>query len=160
MPWVFDTSALSAFNFEVATNHFLNTMLTKIGYAIFGGGEIALRLANLAAYAMFMMFAGMILHRLTRPWIAVAGFLLLNLNPYVLDFFTISRGYGLSLGLVMGALYFLFRFLEGGVHPSWALFFAAAAVLANFALLNVYLGISAIVLAAYVVSNRRGPALP
>src|SRR5688500_2481161 len=83
VPSVFDTNLLSIFNFEVATNHLLNTALTKICYAVFGGGEIALRLPNLFAYAMFMVFSAAILHRITRPWIAFAGFLLLNLNPYV-----------------------------------------------------------------------------
>lgn len=165
VPSVFDANVLSAFNFEVATNHFLNTVLTKMLYAVAGGGEIVLRLPNLAAYAMFMVFVALILHRFTRPWIAFAGFLLLNLNPYVLDFFTMSRGYGLSLGLVMGAVYFLFRFLEGvraggaaGVHPSWTLFFGCAAVLANFALMNVYLGLFVLVFAVFVASNRRTSA--
>ena len=168
---VFDTNALSAFNFEVATNHFLNTVLTKMLYAVAGGGEIVLRLPNLAAYAMFMIFAALILHRFTRPWIAFAGFLLLNLNPYVLDFFTMSRGYGLSLGLVMGAVYFLFRFLaslhrssggpgDGGRDVSWSLVLACAAVLANFALMNVYLGIVVVLFAAFVVANRQAGDVP
>src|SRR5688500_15289784 len=150
VPSVFDTNLLSVFNFEVATNHFLNTVLTKLGYLVFGGGEIALRLPNLAAYAMFMVFAAMILQRFTRPWIALPGFALLNLNPYVLDFFTMSRGYGLSLGLVMGAIYFLLT-----ARPSRAIFFGGAAVLANFALMNVYLGIFVVLFATFVASNRQ-----
>jgi len=111
VPSVFDTTAWSIFNFEVATNHFVNTLLTKACVAVAGNSELALRIANLIAYTMFLVFSVVILQRYVRPWVAVAGLLLLNLNPYVLDFFALSRGYGLSLGFLMGALFFLFRFL-------------------------------------------------
>jgi len=55
-PSVFDTSALSIFNFEVATNHFLNTLFTKLCDAVAGGSEIVLRLPSLIGYAMFLGF--------------------------------------------------------------------------------------------------------
>src|SRR5262249_14095880 len=112
VPSVFDTDALSIFNFEVATNHFLNTLFTKAWYLLAGGSEIVLRLPNLIGYAMFVGFSLLIFQRYVRPVVATAGFLLLNLNPYVLDFFTLSRGYGLSLGFLMGSLFYLFKFLD------------------------------------------------
>lgn len=160
VPSVFDTSALSIFNFEVATNHFLNTLFTKASYLAAGGSEIALRLPNLIGYAMFLGYSLLILQRYVRPPIATAGFLLLNLNPYVLDFFTLSRGYGLSLGFLMGSLFYVFTFLdevrEGERVPSEAsraLAFALGAVMSNFALLNVWLSVFGVILAAFVLRN-------
>lgn len=166
---VFDPTALSIFDFEVATNHFLNTLLTKVWTIVAGGSEFALRLPNLIAYAMFIVFSLRILQRYARPWIAVAGLLLLNLNPYVLDFFSLSRGYGLSLGLMMGAVFYLLRLIDElsarrGDFPdaSRALAFALAAVMSNFALLNVWLSIFLVVLVAFVVakSDLNAPPLP
>lgn len=157
---VFDTSPLSVFNFEVATNHFLNTLLTKVSVVVAGDSELMLRIPNLLAYAMYLVFSVLILRRYVRPWIAAAGLLLLNLNPYVLDFFALSRGYGLSLGFLMGAMFFLFRFLDrlkarqdGSRDASRTLGFALAAVMSNFALLNVWLSIFAVILMAFALPH-------
>jgi hypothetical protein len=159
-PSVFNTSVLSLFSFEVATNHFLNTLLTKGAYLVAGSSEFVLRVPNLIGYAMYICFSCLILFAATRPAVALAGCMLLNLNPYVLDFFALSRGYGLSLGFLMGALFFQLRFLArlrtGGADTcelSRALFFACGAVLANFALLNVYLSLFGVLLVALIVFN-------
>jgi hypothetical protein len=159
-PTSFDTGLLSVFNFEVATNHFLNTLLTKICWFVAGGSELVIRLPNLFGYATFICCSWLVLRRISHPFIAFAGFLLLNLNPYVLDFFTLSRGYGLSLGFLMGAILFLFRFLErlptndgAGREASRALACALGAVMANFALLNVYLAVYATLLVALAISH-------
>jgi hypothetical protein len=160
VPSVFDTTSLSIFNFEVATNHFLNTLLTKVSVAVAGDSELVLRVPNLIAYAMFMVFSVLILGRYVRPWIAAAGLLLLNLNPYVLDFFTVSRGYGLSIGFLMGAMFFLFRFLdrlkarqEAFRDASRTFAFALASVMSNFALLNVWLSVFGVAVFAFGLQN-------
>src|SRR6476619_7572236 len=57
VPSVFDTGPLSVFDFEVATNHFLNTLFTKACYLVAGSSEFVLRLPNLFGYAMFMGFS-------------------------------------------------------------------------------------------------------
>ncbi len=136
----FDTGSLALFNFEVATNHFLGTALTLLSARVAGSSELALRAPALAGYAMYLWFSVCLLRRLASPALAAAGVLLLNLNPYLLDFFALSRGYGLALGFMMGGLYFFFS-----GRPARALFLASAAVLANFAMLNVYAGLVALV---------------
>jgi hypothetical protein len=132
----FDAGPLAIFNFEVATNHLLSTALTKLATVAAGSSELVLRLPALLGYAMYLWFSAGILRRLTGSLVAVAGLLLLNLNPYLLDFFALSRGYGLGIGLMMGALSFWMR---GDFRST--LLFASAAVLANFSMLNVYLAL-------------------
>jgi hypothetical protein len=159
---------LAVFNFDVATNHFLNTLLTKIAYLAGGNSEAVLRLPNLIGYAMYLWFSLLILRGLQDRVIAFAGFMLLNLNLYVLDFFSLTRGYGLSLSFLMGTIFFLLRFVTqlsrgAAVHRdlSRALLFACGAVMANFTLLNVYLAVFVVGLAAFVVFNAttaRNPA--
>jgi hypothetical protein len=167
VPSVFDTNLLSIFNFEVATNHFLNTALTRLSYLIGGANEFVLRLPNLFGYALYLGFAALILRRLSNPLIALAGLLLLNLNPYLLDFFALSRGYGLSLGLLMGSLFFVLRFLQtlsagrcDTVDLSRGLALACAAIVANFAVLNVYLSMLVVVVFAAALFNRRAERPP
>jgi hypothetical protein len=162
-----ESGFLSVFNFDVATNHFLNTLLTKIFYVAGGSNELVLRMPNLIGYGMYMSFSLLILRRLTHRLIAFAGFLLLNLNLYVLDYFSLSRGYGMSLGFLMGTLFFLFRFLTqlqaGAVTRRdlfRALLLACGAVMANFSLLNVYLGVFVVGLVALIVFNRVTDAPP
>ena len=167
IPSVFDTNRLSIVNFEVATNHFLNTALTKFSNTVAGDSEFVLRMPSLFGYALYLAFAALILRRLSDPLIALGGLLLLNLNPYLLDFFALSRGYGLSLGLMTASLFFLLRFLQAlsadrfeRIDLSRALAFACAAIAANFALLNFYISVLVVVLIATALFNRRAVSLP
>jgi hypothetical protein len=141
----FDAGPLAVFNFEVATNHFLSTVLAKLSTVVAGSGELALRAPALLGYALYLWFSARLLRLRTNGVIAVAGLLLLNLNPYVLDFFALSRGYGLSIGLMLGALYYFFR-----DDLSRMLLFATGAVLANFSMLNVYVALVLLSLASQV----------
>ena len=139
-------------DFSVATNHLLNTLLVKLAAAAAGNGELVLRSPALVGYGLYLCFSALILRDLNHRVLAGAWFLILNLNPYVLEYFALSRGYGLSVGLMMAALCFLFRYLRdleagnrGPRNLSYALLFASAAALANFAMLNVYLALLGVV---------------
>jgi hypothetical protein len=79
--------------------------------------------------------------------LALAGFALLNLNPFVLDFFSLARGYGLALGLSMGAL-FLLRLawdcptpVPTAVILMLSLLLASLADLANFTWINLHIAL-------------------
>jgi hypothetical protein len=156
----FDGGPLAVFNFEVATNHFLATVAARLVTAVAGGAELALRVPALAGLAMYLWFSARMLRERTVGAVATAGLLLLSLNPYLLDFFALSRGYGLSLGLMMGALYFLLR-----EELPRTFVFATAAVLANFSMLNVYIALALLTLAqrgrgtATVAQQPRGAAI-
>ncbi|HEX7779454.1 MAG TPA: hypothetical protein VF424_09465, partial [Vicinamibacterales bacterium] len=143
---------LTVFNFEVATNHFLNTLLTKLVSMVAGDSEIALRVPGLVGYGLYLWFSILILRDLRHRGIAAAGFVLLHLNPYLLDYFALSRGYSLSLGLLMAAAFFLLRFVKrrqggdaGTRDLSRALAFGCGSVLSSFSSLDAYLGIVAVV---------------
>ena len=156
----------AVFNFEVATNHFLNTLLTKLVSVIAGDSEFALRIPSLIGYGLYLYFSVRILEWVPNRAFALAGLLLLNLNPYLLDYFALSRGYGLSLGLLMGSLFFLLRFVSrrSGSSSTFfgqpsqlslALAFACGAVLAGFSLLDAYLGILGVAVTAIAVMSRQ-----
>ncbi len=151
------------FNFgSSANNHVLNTLLAKL-FTLWGGnGELVLRLPNLLAYVVYLLFSFLILDRFIKnKAVVVCGILLLNLNPYVLDFFCLCRGYGLSLGFLMPALFFFFLFLEktaegkqgGARHLQISFIAASLAVLSYFGLLNVYLSLIVCAFVFLIVIN-------
>lgn len=152
---------LAVFNFEVATNHFLNTLLTKLVSLVAGDSEIALRVPGLLGYGAYLYFSILILRDIQHRAVAMAGFALLHLNPYLLDYFALSRGYSLSLGLLMGSLFFFLRFVRrrqsgdaGTEDLSRALMFGCGAVISSFSTLDAYLGIVAV---ALLVMWKVGP---
>jgi hypothetical protein len=163
--------AFSLFNFTWATNHFLSTVLARLFCLAGGDNELMLRMPSLIGYGVYVWFSVLILRGVSNRAIALAGLLLLNLNPYLLDYFALSRGYGLWFGLQMAMLYFLLEFvasLGGGRQAeakralARALACAAGAVLANIAALNMYVSVLAIAVTAFVVTNRRAtpPRVP
>ena len=165
-----ETTIASVFNFEVATNHLLNTVLTKLAWTIGGGRELWLRLPNLIGYVVFAAFAIWILVPRCDPVIALAGVALIELNPYLIEFFALSRGYGLAVALMTGSMYFLLRFFETRLvrDASRALACAGAAVAASFALLDLFAAVVVTILAGGAAARagagrlRAGipPALP
>ena len=125
-----------------ANNHLLNTYLMDFCLRIWGDTEGVLRLPNVLCFVIYSFFSFKISKRLTGSFLQIACFLLLLLNPFILDFFSLARGYGLSLAMMVGSIYFLLKILDN--HKSlidnylFALF-SIYAVIANFTLLIFYL---------------------
>ncbi|MCC7123567.1 MAG: hypothetical protein IT178_01875 [Acidobacteria bacterium] len=140
------------FDFHVATNHLLSSMLTWFSAGVFGESPLALRLPGLLAALSYLTAALALARRAASPMIGVSGFVLLAANPYVLDYLALSRGYGLALALTLGSVYALLRWLD--VRPDdmsarrWAartVWLAAAAVVANFSSLTMFLAVLGVV---------------
>ncbi len=132
----------TGFNLMAANNHLLNTWLMKLCYPIFGINEMVLRLPNLLAHLLFVIYSAKLVRKLSSPIFIVCAFILLNFNPFMLDFFSLARGYGLSMGLMMASLYFSYLFVEGRNNyfkGFLSVLFAAIATLANVSLLNYFI---------------------
>lgn len=128
-----------------ANNHLLLTWMDVVLVKIFGLSEIVLRLPALMAHLIFLFFSAKLLSHFQNRWLIISGFLIINLNPYLLDFFSLARGYGLSIGLMMASIYYLYIF-QNEFKRKQALFsmlFGALSVLANYVLLNYFLGLFA-----------------
>ena len=96
-----------------ANNHVLNTFLFRQSIAIWGQSDWAVRLPNVFAHLIYLISSLIIILQLTNKWILrLAGWILLNSNPYLIDFFSLARGYGLAMGFTMMALAFFVAFLK------------------------------------------------
>lgn len=122
----------TTFNSMSANNHLLNTWLMKLCQDSFGIHELALRLPNLLAHILYLFFSAKLVMMLHKRTLIIAAFILLNTNPFLLDFFTAARGYGIAMGLMMASLYYLFIFIEFR-RPLLSFISAALAVLAVLA---------------------------
>lgn len=81
-----------------ANNHILNTLLFKLSINLFGHSDFAMRLPNVIAFWACLSLALWVINRkLTNPISKFVLFAILFLNPYVLDFYSVCRGYGLSM---------------------------------------------------------------
>lgn len=94
-----------------ANNHWGNTLLMWISASIFGNAEWALRLPNVLSFLVFS-YSIYLIHKnfLTSTWSLWIAFPILLLNPFILDFFSLARGYGLGLSFFSMAFYFGLKF--------------------------------------------------
>ncbi len=140
-----------------ANNHVLNSVLAKLSLQIFGDHLFFLRLPSLLAHIGYMMCSILISRRLFKDaWWVLGCFMLLQLNPFMFEFWGLARGYALSMAFMMGAVYCLLRFLEKPgmgwlVSLYLCLFFG---VFANFVLLNVLIAVSCIIF-IFWLSHRK-----
>jgi len=140
-------------------NHILNSLLAKFFVSIFGLHQWVVRLPNvlsflLYSYAIFRINKTVL--TTSSVWFIPASVLFL-LNLYLLDFFGLSRGYGISCALCTLSVSFLisaFRDLKKG--DGWIAFFAAMlASYANFTALVFWVAVSAMVWACFFIRFRK-----
>jgi len=137
------------FDLASANNHLLNSFLVKYCVRIFGLSELSIRLPNVLAHILFLVYSAKLFNKFSSKTLTIFAFLIINLNPFVLDFFSLSRGYGLSLGLMMGSIYFGYRFIHQKRNYTFALIsvlFGCVALFANFTLLIYFLSTTSIYL--------------
>jgi dolichyl-phosphate-mannose-protein mannosyltransferase len=129
---------------STANNQLLNTWLMRLCSSVFGDSEISLRVPSVAAHSVYLVAVLLLLKRLRNSLLQAAGFVLLGINPFLLDFFTVARGYGLALAFLMLSLYLLVRTHEESVGPRCERYAflagltAALAVLANWSFMTYY----------------------
>lgn len=141
-------------------NHLLNSLAIKGSMALFGTGELALRLPNLLALVLYLVYTALLIRR-CHPLLIVAGFPLLLTNVYFMEMFTLARGYGLSYGFLAMAIYHASRAIGKQGTGHIALFHLAGvlATLSNFALLTGYaavFGAYVLCAAAFAYAERMG----
>jgi hypothetical protein len=146
---------------DTPNNQWLNTLLMRVSQSLFGESELALRLPNVAVFGLYAAASVELLSRVRRLQAKLVGFALLVVNPFLLQFFSLARGYGLSLAFSAAALASIFfaghapsarrelaRFASVGV-------FAALAFYANFGALNLALALLAVEIADLLLRGER-----
>jgi hypothetical protein len=138
---------------ERANNHLLNTILMKVSAALLGPREVALRVPNLLALASYLGSLWLILRRYAPPALAIAGLVLASANRHLLEIFSLARGYGLCMGLLLPGLFFATLSIEktdDSRRDEWlALALVSLAVLSQFFALDVFVALAAVLVVVH-----------
>ncbi len=129
-----------------ANNHFLNSLGTWLCMVILGKSLFALRLLNVMAFVWYAYSAYQISEYLNSKALKIACFTALLSTQFVLEFFAMARGYGLSLAFFMWSLNALFSFIQSS-NPKYLGRLALAlslAIWSNLSLFNCSLLIAAV----------------
>ncbi len=144
-----------------AGNHFLSTLLGLIGYEVAGYSPVAIRWGSLAAFPFYAWACWLLVRPFPRllRWCALLALLWC---PFLLDFFALFRGYGISMAGWAWSLYALTRISPGGPVRHWWILTTAlfVALFSNLSLLPVALIIGgSAALLAMDERKWRGPSL-
>lgn len=137
---------------NTANHHWLNTYLSSFFAHLFGTKEWVLRLPNMLSFVVFWFYLYQVAKTyLSASFTQIALLFLLCGNPFVLDFFALCRGYGISLACVTASLFYLFKLFETqqpNTSRSYILatVFSILALAANLNTLNYFLIAQALVL--------------
>ncbi len=102
-------------------NHLLHTLLCKLTVSLFGLSELTLRMPALLGCLAYLVGLNLCLRHIVSGWKILPALLVVGLNPYVVDFLGLARGYGLGLGCTMlGLAALLSWFNETGRNPERA----------------------------------------
>jgi hypothetical protein len=136
---------LISYKYPLANHHMINTICMKLMSFLFGTSEFSLRLPSLISHVFYIVFSYRLIKKISPSYLVLAGFLLLNLNPYMLDLFSLARGYAMAVTFTVVSLFYLFSYVENNQikNLNWSLLFAVLAVLSNFSLLIYYVSLIA-----------------
>jgi hypothetical protein len=137
---------LITYKSSYTNNHILNTLLVKGLFFIFNSFDHSLaRVPNIAAFVLYFYYCFRFSQRyIVDNWVSFMFIAVMCCNPYLLDFFALIRGYGLSIGLMMASIYFAARFSLDKLQKSLpiSIGFSILSVYAQFATLHFYLGLN------------------
>jgi hypothetical protein len=97
-----------------ANNHYLNTWWMHLTGNLAGYSELSLRVGSLVAFALYLWGGIWLLLRSSSTSVRLAGFTLLFLNPFLLDFFGLARGYAWAMTGGMGMMVALYHLSAEG----------------------------------------------
>jgi hypothetical protein len=132
-----------------SNNHFLITIWLKKCISLGIWQEWILRIPCVLATLVFIVFAWRLAKLLSDDFLLKTVFFILFLaNPFVADFFSLARGYGLGIAFQMASLFYIVQFMQEKQAKNLlkTLFFAAIATLGHFMFLNFFMAITALCL--------------
>jgi len=89
-----------------SNNHILNSLAIKATQFVWGNTPLTLRLPNIIAFLLLVIsvFALARNYFSHTPWLFWLPFFVILLNPYLIDFFSLARGYGMANAFMAGSI--------------------------------------------------------
>lgn len=130
-------------SYGMPNNHILNTLLIKGSVALFGDSTFAIRLPNLLFMLVYLYSAARISLNMSTRLLQYSSFALLLFNPYIFDFFSLARGYGMANSLLLFMLWSFYNWWQQRTNRNALATFISGAlmVLSNFTTLHAFLAV-------------------
>lgn len=112
---------------------------------LFGTNVFAIRLPNLIGAALYLFSTAMMCRRIRSPFIGVLAYMVLNTNPYMIQYFGVARGYGIAAGFMSFAFWQLWVYFDNGYKMRNlipAIMAGTLAVFANYSYFNLFLPVA------------------
>ncbi len=140
-----------------ANNHILNSFLSSFFYKIFGYGSLQLRLASLVFFPLFVIYVYKTSQFLQSNLVRI-GFLCGMLGVHnLMEYFGYSRGYAMSMALLMAAIFYLLRYFKnadpGKLWPFYI--FSTLALMANLTLFNTVLILNSLLVLSFFWKGKK-----
>ncbi len=140
-----------------ANNHLINSALGSFFIQLFGTDVWVLRLGSLLFLPLYLFYTYFISGLLQNKYLRLGLILSLWFAHYFIEFLGYSRGYGISMALVVAALYYTILFIQN-INTKYlllALVFNVFALAANLSLLNSFLLINGILFLICAVNFKQ-----
>ncbi|MFX0102721.1 MAG: ArnT family glycosyltransferase [Candidatus Hodarchaeota archaeon] len=138
----------SDFLYPYANNHPLNTLMIMFFTSFLGISEIILRIPALIGLIIYELSIYKISNLVFKRYFSLLSIIILVSNPFLIDYFSLARGYSLALGFLMLGIYYFLTTLESRnsiVKKNFlCLFFISISVLALLTFIYALLAILAI----------------
>lgn len=138
---------LISYKDSYTNNHILNTLFIKGLFSLFGMNHSLARVPNIIGFIIYSVFV----YRFSKKyifenWVSLMFVSIMLLNPYLLDFFALARGYGLAIGFMMASIYYAASVIldEDLRSIPLSILMSILAVYTQFALLHFYLGLNCV----------------
>jgi len=135
-----------------ANNHVLNSLFTYLSYLTFGDKMIALRLPNVLCFLLYLYFLFKLAKSFNSRIVGFSWFVTMIASLYLISFFSLSRGYGMSLAFVVASFYYLTTYHSSGrsIHLLAGLLFCSLGLWANLSIMIPVLLLGAVFIGLFV----------
>lgn len=147
--WALDFTNDEAYSYHIVKNfwltealctgntHWLNSGALWVATALGGESPLALRWLSIISYAAVLLVLLLQIKK-HNVFVATALLVLVAWHPYVLDYFSMARGYAPAIALQALALFTLFNGQSVPARPLLALCLACASVVANYSFIYFF----------------------
>lgn len=95
-----------------ANNHLLNSYIGRMFYNLFGMHFFLFRLTSLLAFIVYFIYTRKLTKAIDSGFWGFLIFLALNTIPWITDYFSYTRGYGMAIAFFIAALFYLWQFSQ------------------------------------------------
>lgn len=122
-----------------ANNHLISTSLSHVIYLLFGNKLLLMRIPSVLSFILFFFYLWKFRSFFNSKLIGNCFLITFCSSFYVISFFSLSRGYGISMAFLLGTVFHLIQFYETSKIKSvfWATLMGSLAIWSNLSLIFI-----------------------